>query len=601
MEKKILLVDDEALVALAAAETLEKEGYSVTTVYTGEKAVEAVERDDDISLVLMDIDLGSGIDGTEAARRILVGRELPILFHTGHAEEAFVNRVEAISGYGYILKDSGKFVLIQSVKMALELFEARCDLRDLNMEKERYNEELRTTVEELEDTNRFLIESRERYKSSERKYRLLFENLTTAFALHEMVYRDGEPVDYRFLSVNPAFEKMTGLSAEAIIGRTVLEVLPGTEPKWIDTYHRVVQTGEPIEFESYARELHRYYRVYAYRPEAERFAVIFSDITEQERLRIRTQKIIDNAPFVINEISLEGFYEMVNKEACRFYGRTSEALIGRRFEDLLPADQAARFKSRIARILETREALVVDDSFTVEGRERIYRTRLFPLTGEQDRIRSIVGIGYDITEEMRADGLKDSFMRELNHRVKNSLNMIASLVKMKEREASCDLSDLVNQIAAVGLVYEKLSRTDGADTILIADYLRELLGAVFSIFSPIPVKLLVEAEEELTISAEKAVPLGMIANEIATNAIKYGFSDNDSPRFRVELTAEPKKGGFRLILENNGNPFPEAVRLDTSQSLGMRLIQGLTRQLDGTVLLSRSPSARFTIEIPVDG
>ena len=71
MSRKILLVEDEALIALSEARMLAKHGFEVSTVYSGEKSLEAVASDLDISLVLMDIDLGKGMDGTEAAERIL--------------------------------------------------------------------------------------------------------------------------------------------------------------------------------------------------------------------------------------------------------------------------------------------------------------------------------------------------------------------------------------------------------------------------------------------------------------------------------------------------------------------------------------------------
>ena len=99
-------------------------------------------------------------------------------------------------------------------------------------------------------------------------------------ALHEMIFDDaGRPADCRFLAVNPAFERMTGLVADEIIGRTVLEVLPGTEPHWIENYGRVTLTGEPFRFESYHAGLRKYFDVAAFRPQAGQFACVFSDVT----------------------------------------------------------------------------------------------------------------------------------------------------------------------------------------------------------------------------------------------------------------------------------------------------------------------------------
>ena len=127
---RILLVEDEAIIALSERKTLERHGFSAETVPTGERAVEAVASGAHYDLVLMDIDLGDGMDGTEAAERILEQRDIPIVFLTGHAEKEYVERVRSITSYGYVLKNSGEFVLAESVRMALELFRAHRELAE---------------------------------------------------------------------------------------------------------------------------------------------------------------------------------------------------------------------------------------------------------------------------------------------------------------------------------------------------------------------------------------------------------------------------------------------------------------------------------------
>src|SRR6056297_1832527 len=130
MSKKILLVEDEALIAMNEAQMLKKHGYEVVTVYNGEKAIEAVDSDPDVSLILMDIDLGKGKDGTEAAEEILSHHNVPIVFLTSHLEKEYVDRVKKITRYGYVLKNSGEFILIESINMAFELFEANCEVKE---------------------------------------------------------------------------------------------------------------------------------------------------------------------------------------------------------------------------------------------------------------------------------------------------------------------------------------------------------------------------------------------------------------------------------------------------------------------------------------
>ncbi|OQW99771.1 MAG: hypothetical protein BWK80_62535, partial [Desulfobacteraceae bacterium IS3] len=121
-------------------------------------------------------------------------------------------------------------------------------------------------------------------RESEEKYRMLFHSMLDGFALHEILCDDcGNPCNYRFLEINPAFERMTGLKAEKLIGKKVLDVLPGTEEYWINAYGKVALTGEAIHFENYSVELDRYYEVTAYCPKKGGFATIFSDITDRRR------------------------------------------------------------------------------------------------------------------------------------------------------------------------------------------------------------------------------------------------------------------------------------------------------------------------------
>jgi PAS domain S-box-containing protein len=118
----------------------------------------------------------------------------------------------------------------------------------------------------------------------EQDYELLFSTMVEGFALHEMIFDDqGKAVDYRFLSVNPAFERMTGLKAEHLVGKTVLQIMPGTETYWIEAYGQVVLTGDPLHYENYARELEKHYEVIAYRPAPGQFATIVRDVSEKKR------------------------------------------------------------------------------------------------------------------------------------------------------------------------------------------------------------------------------------------------------------------------------------------------------------------------------
>ncbi len=121
-------------------------------------------------------------------------------------------------------------------------------------------------------------------RESEARYHSLFEMMTEGFALHEIVCDEQrQPCNYRFIEVNSAFERLTGLKREDVIGRLVTEVLPGDENWWIERYGKVALTGEPAHFENYSSTLHKFYSVFAYRPAPGQFAAIFIDTTARRQ------------------------------------------------------------------------------------------------------------------------------------------------------------------------------------------------------------------------------------------------------------------------------------------------------------------------------
>jgi PAS domain S-box-containing protein len=124
----ILLVEDQAILAMVEKVELEKRGYLVHHVSSGENAINAImETRLAIDLVLMDIDLGHGIDGIQAAEKILCHKDIPILFLSSHTEPEVVDKTERITSYGYVVKNSGIVVLDASIKMALKLYQTKTE------------------------------------------------------------------------------------------------------------------------------------------------------------------------------------------------------------------------------------------------------------------------------------------------------------------------------------------------------------------------------------------------------------------------------------------------------------------------------------------
>ncbi|OQW97974.1 MAG: hypothetical protein BWK77_00370 [Verrucomicrobia bacterium A1] len=165
----------------------------------------------------------------------------------------------------------------------------RNGLKDLidNLDR-KVAEKSRALAENIEAQRRV----EESLRESEEAFRQLFTEMADGFALHEIITdADGHPVDYRYLAINPSFERLTGLAAGTVVGRTVREVLPGIETRWIETYGRVALTGEPAHVEEYAAALDRWYDVRAYSPARGRFAVVFADVTERRRTEAEKRRM----------------------------------------------------------------------------------------------------------------------------------------------------------------------------------------------------------------------------------------------------------------------------------------------------------------------
>ncbi len=131
-------------------------------------------------------------------------------------------------------------------------------------------------------------------RQSEERYRTLFESIDEGFCVIEMLFDENEvEIDYRFVEVNPAFEKQSGLVE--IVGKTILEVAPTHESFWFKIYGKVVKTGQAIRFEDYASALQRWFDVYAFRigqPEDRRVAVLFQDISERKQIEQERENLL---------------------------------------------------------------------------------------------------------------------------------------------------------------------------------------------------------------------------------------------------------------------------------------------------------------------
>ncbi len=179
-------------------------------------------------------------------------------------------------------------------------------------------------------------------RGSEARYRSLFENMLDAFAYCRMLFENGEPLDFIYLDVNDAFERLTGL--KHVIGRKVTELIPGireSNPELFEIFGRVALTGNPEKFETYVPSLGIWLSISAYSTEREHFVAVFDNITErksaEDALRESEERfrILADGAFEGVLISRGGLILDSNKVFCKMSGYTLEELVGMSIGDIV--------------------------------------------------------------------------------------------------------------------------------------------------------------------------------------------------------------------------------------------------------------------------
>jgi len=246
---------------------------------------------------------------------------------------------------------------------------------------------------------------------SEAQLRILFTEMLSGFAIHDILCNAaGTPIDYRFVEVNPAFEAMTGLHAPDLIGKRVLEVLPSTEPIWIERYGHVALTGETAAFDHYSAALKKYFDVRAFRIRPGQFGVMALDITERRltemalaRERALLRRVMDSIPDLIFFKDISGHYLGCNKAFEAFAGRDEQAQVGRTDFDFFDAKTASFFREQDQKMLQSGEARQNEEWVSYpDGRQALLQTIKTPFSMVQGESIGILGISRDITAQYQA-------------------------------------------------------------------------------------------------------------------------------------------------------------------------------------------------------
>ncbi|TVR51217.1 MAG: PAS domain S-box protein [Spirochaetaceae bacterium] len=380
--RAILLVEDEPLIAMAEKMILERAGYTVVTTGTGEKAVEIVAADTTVELILMDIDLGPGMRGTEAAALILAERDLPLVFLSSHTEPEIVEQTEGITSYGYIVKNSDETVLLASIRMAFRLHETRRTVGDT------------------------------------------FTHSLNGLCVHRLIRDEhGEPKDCEYLQVNGAFEKHTGLAVREVTGRTIRDLFPGPSANdVIRLYGEILAGRAASRQEFFFAPTGSWFELSVFPTRDDEFTVVVHNITERwkskESLRESERRIQDlfdnmNDAFAVHEIirdrdgkAVDYRFTEVNREFAARLGMAPDDIVGHTALELFPQTERTWIDA-FGRVADSGKP----EQITRYSRElgKHFESRLYrPKQG------CCAGIFIDVTERVHAAQRMNRHQRELD-------------------------------------------------------------------------------------------------------------------------------------------------------------------------------------------
>jgi PAS domain S-box-containing protein len=205
-------------------------------------------------------------------------------------------------------------------------------------------------------------------------------------------------------------------------------------------------------------------------------------------------------------------------------------------------------------------------------------------------------------ENRVADSLKekDVLMREIHHRVKNNMQIISSLLRLQsggltDPAALESLQISQDRIRSMALVHEGLYMSADLSRIDFSEYVRKLTMHLFSINSGRSKDITIHTEiEDIFLDVNRAVPCGLIINELITNSLKYAFPDGRKGDIFIRMAPYREKG-FSLTVADNGVGVPAEVDLLDSDSLGMQIVGDLVQQLKGTIRINTKQGTQITI------
>ncbi|NYT20143.1 MAG: PAS domain-containing protein, partial [Methanosarcinales archaeon] len=222
---------------------------------------------------------------------------------------------------------------------------------------------------------------------------------------------------------------------------------------------------------------------------------------------------------------------------------------------------------------------------------------------EEENITYFQGTILDITERVEAEeslkAMEDIRTKEIHHRIKNNLQVVSGMLyleslKFKYQEVVDSFRDSENRVRSIALIHEKLYQSKDLVSLDFADYIETLTDHLFHSYNVDQknVKLVLNVED-VFLGMDTAVPLGIIINELTSNALQHAFGKGE--KGEIEIDFKKVNEVFTLIIINTGEPFPEDIDFKNTESLGLQLVTNLTSQIDGEIKLDKTNGTKFKI------
>jgi two-component system NtrC family sensor kinase len=491
--------------------------------------------------------------------------------------------------------------------------------------------------------------------ASERKYRLLFENMTAGFALHEMVCdAQGRPVDYRFLEANPAFERLTGIPVPSVIGRTVREVLSAIEPEWIEVFGRVAATAEPVAYQNYSKALDRHFDCWAFCPAKGQFAVVFTDITARKRAEAarelserRLSEMLESVHLAAVTLDPNGAVTFCNGFLLALTGWAHEEAVGADwFDRFIPDVEREMVRGVFRKGVATGDLPAEFENRIVakDGGVRMIVWQNTVLHDPDGTISGVASLGRDVTDQRNLEEqLRQSQKMEaigqlaggVAHDFNNLLTVImgyGNLVRMKMPDDSPERSNLDHVLEAAGRATEltrgllafsrkqvMTPRTVDLNELIrdVEKFLRRIIGedirlqTTLSGFEPtvyVDKGQIEQALINLATNARDAMPKGgLLAISTELRELDAAFirahGQGEPGRYAVISVSDTGQGMDEALRHRIFEPFFTTKETGKGTGLGLSIVYGIVKQHNGSVNVYSEPGkgTTFRIYLPLVG